>query len=103
MSSRLSHRLAVSALLLAVALALGAPPAQASTNFSALESLGAKVQTWLTGWLPRSAGTDAGGLTDPNGRGHLRLPVKGSPGGPIIKPACDNAGSTDPNGCPPPR
>jgi hypothetical protein len=106
MSSLPSHRLAISALALAMLLALAAPPAQAS---SLLDHLGAKVQTWLAAWLP-GAGTQGEGTTDPNGRAvsHARLPaghVIGSPDRhagrsfhPGIKPACGT--NNDPNGCP---
>ena len=107
MSSRLSHRLTVTTLALALLLALAAPPAQAAQSASALDTLTAKVQTWLSAlWPWAGASTKSRGLTDPNGRGHV-AGVATSAGhhgrqlvGPI-RPACDNSGVTDPNGCPP--
>jgi hypothetical protein len=109
MSSRPSHRLATSALVLAVLLALAAPPAQAGTRSSLLDNLGAKVQTWLTAWWP-GAGIQTDGTTDPHGRlnvkSHAR-PAAGRSGGmfnanrrrhPIIRPECGV--NPDPNGCP---
>lgn len=67
MSSRQSHRLAVSTLVLAILLGLAAPAAQAGQRPSLLDALGAKVQTWLAAWLPGGS-IDNAGLTDPNGR-----------------------------------
>lgn len=111
MSSRPSHRLTVSALLLAVLLALGAPPVQAtSPTAGALEALGAKVQTWLAGWLPGSA-VESRGMIDPNGHVYQAVPSPKSlatggsghtagraPRGGGIKVQC--VGTPDPNGCP---
>jgi hypothetical protein len=111
MSSRPSHRLAICALVLAVLLALAAPPAQAGTRSSLLGNLGAGVQTWLTAWWP-GAGLQDPGTTDANGRANVKGssqlpagPLAGSPashrersGHRLIKPVCTPIG--DPNGCP---
>lgn len=108
MSSRLSHRLAVSTLVLAVLLALAAPPAQAATSASVLDNLGAKVQTWLAAWLP-GASPHNEGLAEPNGGtkvgSHGQLPSRQVSGGgahhPVIRPQCSGYPGGDPNGCPP--
>jgi len=110
MSSRRFHSVG-SALVLAVLLALAAPPAQAAERSTLLDHLGAKVQTWLVGWLPgiRIDGQDT---TDSNGRvaiaDHARQAAGGASGRittekgrtfhPIIRPQCNPA--VDPNGCP---
>jgi hypothetical protein len=110
MSSRLSHRPVVSALVLAVLLALAAPPAQAAQGSSLLDHLGSKVQTWLASWLP-GVRIDGAGLTEPKGgvapggrarqvgSGNYR---QGRAFHPVIRPACDGSPSSDPNGCPRP-
>jgi len=108
MPSRLSHRLVVSALFLAVLLALAPPPAQAGTSSGVLDNLGAKVQSWLAAWLPASGLKDEG-VKAPSGRtsaGTQAQQTLGRPGaqprghhggvGPI-KPLCN--GINDPNGC----
>ena len=109
MSSRLSHRFAISALLLAVLLVLAAPPAQAGTGSSFLDSVGAKVQSWLAAWLP-AAGIQSESATSGSGRANVGSHAKlaagrlgGSPGGyrghhPVIRPQCGPI--NDPNGCP---
>jgi len=107
MPSRLSHRLVVSALFLAVLLALAPPPAQAGTSSGVLDNLGAKVQSWLAAWLPASGLKDEG-VKAPSGRtsagSHAQAPAtelgrkrSGRSMHPIIKPACSI--TTDPNGC----
>lgn len=109
MSSRLSHRTAVSALVLAVLLALAAPPAQAAQGSSLLGSLGSKVQSWLASWLPglrmdgagvseHERGTSPGGEARQGGGSNHR---EGRAYHPVILPACDVNPSSDPNGCPP--
>lgn len=107
MSSRLSHRPAISALVLAVFLALAAPPAQAAQGSSLLDHLGSKVQTWLASWLP-GVRVDRAGLTEPNGRAalgdHGRQAGNHHEGRafhPVIRPQCDTSPGADPNGCPP--
>jgi hypothetical protein len=109
MSSRLSHRFAVSALLLAVLLLLAAPPAQAGSRSSLLDNLGAKVQSWLAAWLP-GAGIQGESATAPSGRtnvgSHAQAAARGLGGSlrshrersfrPIIRPGCSVV--TDPNG-----
>jgi len=106
MSSRPSHRPAISALVLAVLLALAAPPAQAAQGSSALDSLGSRVQTWLASWLP-GVRIDSAGLTEPNGRAPLASHARqaGSPNHhqgrvihPVIRPLCDIGIGVDPNG-----
>jgi hypothetical protein len=112
MSSRLSHRFAVSALLLAVLLLLAAPPAQAGSRSSLLDNLGAKVQSWLAAWLP-GAGIQGEGATARVGQsqgahipGSLTTPGVGRHGDDAgrsvhhsrIRVEC--AGQSDPNGCP---
>jgi hypothetical protein len=110
MSSRLSHRPAISALVLAVLLALAAPPAQAAQGSSLLDHLGSKVQTWLASWLP-GVRIDGVGLTSHDagaasgGRGRQagsRNHREGRAFHPVIRPQCDNASGSDPNGCPHP-
>ena|ERR1700688_173101 len=107
MSSRPSHRPAISALVLAVLLlALAAPPAQAGQGSTFLDNLGSKVQTWLASCLP---GVRIGsvGLTDPKGGAALGGPARqagstkhhqGRVVHPIIRPECDNSSHPDPNG-----
>ena|ERR1700719_59411 len=106
MSSRLSHRPVVSALALAVLLALAAPPAQAAQGSSLLDHLGSKVQTWLASWLP-GVRTDGAGVNAPNGGAALGSHGRqaGSAGHhegrafhPVIRPQCDSGGQIDPNG-----
>ena len=110
MSSRLSHRPAISALVLAVLLFLAAPPAQAAQGSSLLDHLGSKVQTWLASWLP-GVRIDGAGVTEPHGR--AAAPGHGQQAGsaghhegrafhPVIRPQCDNSSGSDPNGCPHP-
>jgi len=107
MPSSLSHRLVVSALFLAVLLALAPPPAQASTSSGVLDSLGAKVQSWLAAWLP-ATGLKGSSATATSGRTSVvtqaQVPATGSGRKrsgrsihPIIKPGCSI--TTDPNGC----
>jgi hypothetical protein len=69
MSSR-RFRPVGSALVLAVLLALAAPPAQASGGSTLLDNLGAKVQIWLAGWLP-GVRIDSVGTTGSSGRAAL--------------------------------
>jgi hypothetical protein len=106
MSSRLSHRPAISALVLAVFLALAAPPAQAVQGSSLLDHLGSKVQTWLASWLPgvrmdgagvseARGGAAAGGRAREAGSGTHH---QGRAFHPVIRPQCDNGSNTDPNG-----
>ena len=106
MSSRLSHRPVVSALVLAVLLALAAPPAQAAQGSSLLDHLGSKVQSWLASWLP-GVRVESAGVTEPKGGaapgGHGRQ--AGSAGHhegrafhPVIRPQCDGSSNSDPNG-----
>lgn len=114
MSSRPSHRPAITALVVLALLALAAPPVHATQAPSLLGHLGAQIQTWLAGVLP-------GGRIDnqsatPTG-GHAALSSHGRPVGgegsgkaaairqgravhPIIRPQCDTNPSSDPNGCP---
>jgi hypothetical protein len=110
MSSRLSHRPVVSALVLAVLLALAAPPAQAAQGSSLLDHLGSKVQSWLASWLP-GVRIDSAGLTEPNGGaapvGRARQAGSGNHREgrafhPVIRPQCDGSSNSDPNGCPHP-
>ena len=110
MSSRLSHRPVVSALVLAVLLALAAPPAQAAQGSSLLDHLGSKVQTWLASWLP-GVRVDGAGVSEPNGGGALAGRAQQAGSGnhhqgrafhPVIRPQCDTGTNSDPNGgCPP--
>ena len=106
MSSRLSHRPAISALALAVLLALAAPPAQAAQGSSLLDHLGSKVQTWLASWLP-GVRIDGAGVAEPHGGAAAahRAPQAGSGNHhqgkafhPVIRPQCDNNSIPDPNG-----
>ncbi len=106
MSSRLSHRPAISALVLAVLLALAAPPAQAAQGSSLLDHLGSKVQTWLASWLP-GVRIDSAGVGNPNGGAALGDHGRqaGSAGRregtafhPVIRPQCDGGVIADPNG-----
>src|ERR1700726_4993419 len=108
MSSRLSHRPAISALVLAVLLALAAPPAQAAQGSSLLDHLGSKVQTWLASWLP-GVRVDGGGVSEPNGGGALAGRAQQAGSGnhhqgrafhPVIRPQCEGSPGADPNGCP---
>ena len=112
MSSRLSHRLAVTTLALALLLALAAPPAQAAQSAGALDTLTAKVHTWLSAlWPWGGASADSALLTDPNGRAHAGALAVHSPAGPHgslkahhgvrgrnLRPGCDNGLVVDPNG-----
>jgi hypothetical protein len=112
MSFRQSHRLVVTALALASLLALAAPPAHAAGNL--LDSLGAKVQGWAAAWWPWPAAASHGIVAaNPDGgaRANFGTVHGGRPGGnagrqagralpPGVRPACDNAGIGDPNGCP---
>ena len=108
MSSRLSHRFAISALLLAVLLVLAAPPAQAGTGSSLLDSLGAKVQSWLAAWLPAAGiqGESATARVGAHVPGSLTTPGVGRHGDGAgrsvhrgrIRVEC--IGPNDPNGCP---
>ena len=110
MSSRQSHRFAISTLVLAILLGLAAPAAQAGQRPSLLDALGAKVQTWLAAWLPGGS-IDNARLTDPNGLANRggQLPKAGvapgkgiggkNAGRPIgggIRVEC--AGATNPDG-----
>jgi|ERR1700732_4480580 len=106
MSSRLSHRPVVSALVLAVLLALAAPPAQAAQGSSLLDHLGSKVQTWLASWLP-GVRVESAGLTEPKGGAVLGGRARQAGSGnhhqgrafhPVIRPQCDNGSHSDPNG-----
>lgn len=107
MSSRLSHRPAISALVLAaVFLALAAPPAQAAQGSSLLDHLGSKVQTWLASWLP-GVRVDGAGPSAPKGGGALGGRAQQAGNGnhhqarafhPVIRPQCDEGSHTDPNG-----
>jgi hypothetical protein len=106
MSSRLSHRPVVSALVLAVLLALAAPPAQAAQGSSLLDHLGSKVQTWLASWLP-GVRIDGAGLTEPKGEaapmGRARQAGSGNHHQgrafhPVIRPLCPSGSVSDPNG-----
>jgi hypothetical protein len=113
MSSRRSHRLVVTALALAVLLALAAPPAQASQRSSLLDTLGAKVQTWLSAWLPGWAGSDGRGMIAPKGsvnRGGDVPKAGATPGGADGRKAgraprggrirVECSGQSNPDGCP---
>jgi len=106
MSSRLSHRPVVSALVLAVLLALAAPPAQAAQGSSLLDHLGSKVQTWLASWLP-GVRVDSAGLTEPKGGAALGGRARQAGSGnhhqgrafhPVIRPQCEEGSHPDPNG-----
>lgn len=106
MSSRLSHRTAISALVLAVLLALAAPPAQAAQGSSLLDHLGSKVQTWLASWLPGFR-IDSAGVGNPNGGAALGDHGRQAGSGnhhqgrafhPVIRPQCDAGAQVDPNG-----
>ena len=108
MSSRLSHRPVVSALVLAVLLALAAPPAQAAQGSSLVDQLGSKVQSWLASWLP-GVRVESAGVTEPKGGAALggRAWQAGSGNHhqgrafhPVIRPQCDGSPGADPNGCP---
>jgi hypothetical protein len=106
MSSRPSHRPAISALVLAILLALAAPPAQAAQGSPFLDNLGSKVQTWLASWLP-GIRIDGAGMTEASGRaslaGHGRQAGssnhhQGRVIHPVIRPQCDIGIGVDPNG-----
>jgi hypothetical protein len=106
MSSRLSHRPVVSALVLAVLLALAAPPAQAAQGSSLLDHLGSKVQSWLASWLP-GVRVESAGVTEPKGgvapvgrarQGGSGNHRQGRAFHRVIRPLCDNGGQVDPNG-----
>jgi hypothetical protein len=106
MSSRLSHRPAISALVLAVLLSLAAPPAQAAQGPSLLDHLGSKVQTWLASWLP-GARFDGAGVTAPKGGAAPAGRAQQAGSGnhhqgrafhPVIRPQCDAGSEPDPNG-----
>lgn len=111
MSSHLFPRPVASALVLAVALTLASPPAQAAGRSSLVDYLGAKVQTWLAGWLP-GLRIDSVGTMEP-GRAALGAHGRQAPGQEServdsrtgravhrgIKPQCGS--NPDPNGCPP--
>jgi hypothetical protein len=112
MSSDRFNRPALTALVLAMLLALAAPPAQAAGSF--LDTLGAKVQGWATAWWPWPAAASHGIVpADPNGGarsnggavhggGRALGHGGGQPGRvlpPVAKPLCNT--NPDPNGCPP--
>ncbi len=106
MSSRLSHRPVVSALVLAVLLALAAPPAQAAQGSGLLDHLGSKVQSWLASWLP-GVRVDGAGVSAPNGGKELEGRAQqagswnhhqGRAFHPVIRPQCDSTSHPDPNG-----
>jgi hypothetical protein len=109
MSLRLSHRPAISALVLAALfLALAASPAQAAQGSSLLDHLGSKVQTWLASWLP-GVRVDGAGVTEPKGGAALGGRAQQAGKGnhhqgrafhPVIRPLCETSPSGDPNGCP---
>jgi hypothetical protein len=113
MSSRRSHRLVVTALVLTVLLALAAPPVQASQRSSLFDTLGAKVQAWLSAWLPGWAGSDGRGMIEPQShvyrggdvpkagaapRGADGRKAGRAPRGGRIRVEC--SASTNPDGCP---
>jgi hypothetical protein len=108
MSSR-RFRPVGSALVLAVLLALAAPPAQASGGSTLLDNLGAKVQIWLAGWLPGGRIEAIGAINPSRGAafgGRVRqqgIEGRGSHQSrsirPVIRPECNSV--SDPNGCPP--
>jgi hypothetical protein len=109
MSSHPFPRPVACALVLAALLCLTAPPAQAAERSTLLDHLGAKVQTWLAGWLP-GIRIDAVGTRVPEGVDRSQAaPAPGRSGGSLsshqihrgVKPLCDTGGTADPNGCPP--
>jgi hypothetical protein len=111
MSSDRIHRPAVTVLALAILLALAAPPAQAAGSF--LDTLGAKVQTWVAAWWPLPA-AGAHGIVTANPEGGARSNASAVHGGgtgghgggslpgkvraPGVRPLCTPG--VDPNGCP---
>src|ERR1700688_2717651 len=107
MSSRPSHRPAISALVLAVLLlALAAPPAQAGQGSTFLDNLGSKVQTWLASCLP-GVRIDGSGVIDPNGGAALGGQARNAGSAkhhqgrafhPGIRPQCPEGSVSDPNG-----
>ena len=106
MSSRLSNRTAISALVLAVLFALAAPPAQAAQGSSLLDHLGSEVQSWLASWLPgvrvdgaglseQERGAAPGGAARQGGSGNNQARRAYHR---VIRPQCDAGAQTDPNG-----
>jgi hypothetical protein len=110
MSSNRFHHPAVTVLVLAILLALAAPPAHAAGNL--LDHLGARVQSWAAAWWPWPA-TASHGIVAANPEGGARSNVsavhgsgtrghgEGQPGRlllPGARPLC--APGVDPNGCP---
>jgi|SRR5579862_7370785 len=109
MSSRLSNRTAISALVLAVLFALAAPPAHAAQGPSLLDHLGSKVQSWLASWLP-GVRVDGEGVGEQDNSARPRAAY--APGQSGLRPRhgqfhrgikalCDTGSTGEPNGCPP--
>jgi hypothetical protein len=110
---RTSRRIVVSAVVLALTVALATPPAQARESATYLDTLTAKVGAWVTALWPWSAvRTEGSGGADPNGRskrlnreaaGLARASFNANRGRVVSRPVqtldCVN-GTSDPNGCP---